>query len=322
MSEFQNRYSNYLLHYGVKGMKWGVWNSETKARYAGKIGSDEPSSTKQREINDKNYTDETAKKNRRYRLKTGIATAALGAAATALGIVGIKSGEVEDGTDFTMAALGTLSFATGAFMIASEIASRKKAKRAIEVSDYVRKESKRDPKTNLLLKNSKEFTDKDVALANPYFEISDARTTNNCVCCTAALEMRHRGYEVRAKRTTTGFYENEVEKIYKGSKMSEPYKADTPWEGLSKTSAKSAVSDTLKDGGRGHLIVSWPGGGAHSVYYVCDNDRLSLYDGQTGKVLARSNEEAAKYLTRTSEVRHLRVDNCKIVMDEMKRMVE
>lgn len=24
MSEFQNRYSNYLLHYGVKGMKWGV----------------------------------------------------------------------------------------------------------------------------------------------------------------------------------------------------------------------------------------------------------------------------------------------------------
>lgn len=27
--------SNYLAHHGVKGMKWGVWNEETKARYAG-----------------------------------------------------------------------------------------------------------------------------------------------------------------------------------------------------------------------------------------------------------------------------------------------
>ena len=24
---------DYLIHYGIKGMKWGVWNSETKARY-------------------------------------------------------------------------------------------------------------------------------------------------------------------------------------------------------------------------------------------------------------------------------------------------
>lgn len=27
--------SGYLLHYGVKGMKWGVWNAETSARYNG-----------------------------------------------------------------------------------------------------------------------------------------------------------------------------------------------------------------------------------------------------------------------------------------------
>lgn len=29
---------DYLLHYGRKGMKWGVWNAETAARYAGGTG--------------------------------------------------------------------------------------------------------------------------------------------------------------------------------------------------------------------------------------------------------------------------------------------
>lgn len=27
-----------LAHHGIKGMKWGVWNAETAARYAGAIG--------------------------------------------------------------------------------------------------------------------------------------------------------------------------------------------------------------------------------------------------------------------------------------------
>ena len=35
---FQERYSNFLMHHGIKGMKWGVWNDETKARYVGGSG--------------------------------------------------------------------------------------------------------------------------------------------------------------------------------------------------------------------------------------------------------------------------------------------
>lgn len=30
--------NRYLAHYGVKGMKWGVWNEETRARRRAKIG--------------------------------------------------------------------------------------------------------------------------------------------------------------------------------------------------------------------------------------------------------------------------------------------
>ena len=31
---FEDGSSGYLAHYGVQGMKWGQWNSETRARYA------------------------------------------------------------------------------------------------------------------------------------------------------------------------------------------------------------------------------------------------------------------------------------------------
>ncbi len=31
-------FDDYLEHYGVKGMKWGVWNEETKAKYNGGLG--------------------------------------------------------------------------------------------------------------------------------------------------------------------------------------------------------------------------------------------------------------------------------------------
>lgn len=29
-------YDDYLVHYGVKGMHWGVWNNETRERYMAK----------------------------------------------------------------------------------------------------------------------------------------------------------------------------------------------------------------------------------------------------------------------------------------------
>ena len=33
---YTNGLSRYLIHSGVKGMKWGVWNAETAAKYSAK----------------------------------------------------------------------------------------------------------------------------------------------------------------------------------------------------------------------------------------------------------------------------------------------
>lgn len=36
MNNYKIKFNDTLAHYGVKGMKWGVWNEETQARYRGK----------------------------------------------------------------------------------------------------------------------------------------------------------------------------------------------------------------------------------------------------------------------------------------------
>ena len=35
---FEDESEWYLEHFGVKGMHWGVWNAETRARYLGLLG--------------------------------------------------------------------------------------------------------------------------------------------------------------------------------------------------------------------------------------------------------------------------------------------
>lgn len=56
--------SEVLMHYGVKGMKWGVWNAETAARHR---GGGRPSKTSKTEVL-------TKQKDQRYQaMKTGYA---------------------------------------------------------------------------------------------------------------------------------------------------------------------------------------------------------------------------------------------------------
>lgn len=52
--------SEALAHYGIKGMKWGVWNEETKARYG-----ESKSVAKSR----KRYEKALAQRNRKYQVR-------------------------------------------------------------------------------------------------------------------------------------------------------------------------------------------------------------------------------------------------------------
>lgn len=70
--EFKVNRNNELYHHGIKGMKWGVWNDETTARYTGGVKrktvknnvakSSQPNEPKEQKKSIKKMTDEELKK--------------------------------------------------------------------------------------------------------------------------------------------------------------------------------------------------------------------------------------------------------------------
>lgn len=70
--EFKVKRNNELYHHGVKGMRWGVWNDETTARYAGGVKrnttknnvakSSQSNEPKEKKKSIKKMTDEELKK--------------------------------------------------------------------------------------------------------------------------------------------------------------------------------------------------------------------------------------------------------------------
>lgn len=154
---------------------------------------------------------------------------------------------------------------------------------------------------------------KDQKAVNPYYYTGEYEYTNNCAYCTAAYDLRQRGYDVEAaaKDESIG---NTLEKIagwYKGAEIVS-YKSlvKTYGDGGPITPEKSAEyleKDLLKhgDGARGHLCVVWNSGGAHDIVWEVENGEVIIRDCQTG----RTTTDLVDYTSRCSDFDYFRSDN-------------
>lgn len=312
---FKEEYEQFLCHYGVKGMRWGVRKEYEPHPRKTKINGTKPSSMKERELSDKNFTDKKIKSKIR---KAALGYGALGIAATAATIALAINYPLAFRLWGTTAAGALSSF----LAMGSTIYSALKANKMIKESDKIREESEIDKRTGLRKKKSEFNAEKDLKLINPWFNTDDASSTHNCVSCTAAIELQKRGYEVRAKKTSVGYYENEVAKLYRGAKVGKWNKTADRFTRFDIKQATTIANSIVKEGGRGHLLVHWVGGGGHSVYYDTSGKELKIYDGQIGQIVAKNTKEAVTYLSNTSATSHVRVDNCKINYSEIKKLVE
>lgn len=138
-----------------------------------------------------------------------------------------------------------------------------------------------DPETGLYKKKKDKGIDDDLKKVNPCYEDGEPFQTN-CTMCTAAMEMRRRGYDVAASALVDsrgGLREKQYSKWFK-----------PPTEHKNYTNVKQGEYTKMKkdvaaqgDGARGEITVKWYMGGGHNMFYQVEKGKMVVYDGQSGK---------------------------------------
>lgn len=239
-----------LMHYGIIGQKWGQrrwqyedgrFNEEGKIRYFGK--------SKRESNNDEQ-----------------IGSPLVAAVGIAAGLVGIE----------TIAAIGL------------DAIHDAKVSRDIKKWEEHRSTEQTDPKTGLKLKSDTDASVEDDMkminreygygeFINAIWDIESKKgegSTENCMLCTTALDLKRRGYDVKAGKVKEGFYAADIKKWYTEDKIKP------------ELGKYSDVIEKLKkepEGSYGNFMVYWASGGGHSMFYHIENGKPVIYDAQSNK---------------------------------------
>ncbi len=178
--------------------------------------------------------------------------------------------------------------------------------------NYVKKDGPIESPSRMRKKEKDLGIRDDMLKVNPRLSgIASAGTVNNCSFCTFAMEMRRRGYDVRARRKGSGISLGDIEHYFKNVTIEHPRAPREPGESLQhqSTRAYNELSRSLErqgPGARGLVLMKWIGSTAgHMVYYDVDKSGLvTYYDGQNKKM----NDFAAFSLADPDEYRYARLD--------------
>lgn len=286
-------YANDVIsHHGVKGQKWGVRNGPPYPL--------KPSS-KGKGSGEKSENNRTSKNRKDGLIVEAVATAAVSAFAIS--------------------------------KIIKSIREKRQLEKALKKSNADNRKEQRenekiDPKTGLYLKNGKSTMEEDMANINPNYDAGGPFQTN-CTFCTAAMELRARGYDVCAgsEKTCTGIERGESGKFFgTGSdKEYELYSFDNTSQKPGEYEKalkeyKNKIVDGIKkqgNGARGEFIASWIGGAGHSMYYTVDNGKVTIWDTQRNTKL--SDSEFQDMLGSTEAVDVKRLDDKPMNLEALKK---
>lgn len=138
--------------------------------------------------------------------------------------------------------------------------------------------------------------DEDQAVINPKYNSNDLGYKTNCGNCSIAYDMRRRGFDVKAKRSTDlrGLRVKDVLSCYTDPKTGKsPTSGVSTWDDMpyrysskQKTEAIDSLVRQLSDSKRtnGIAYFAWAGTlGGHFVNWDITNSKLTIRDAQTNK---------------------------------------
>lgn len=321
---------DYIIHYGVKGMRWGVRRSEEdlkasrnkKAEKYEKRAADvqkEIDKVGARKTTDK--LDAQAKSDELSYLKTVKAQELKNAKDVREGRLTDKQKKVLKGA----AIAGAVAVAVGTYSVIQS----GEANRWMMKGEKFLKGKEIWPEKNSLSKKGMdvdEIFNSVVKPINP--DYGGLGAGMNCRRCTFAYEMRRRGKDVAATKTTNAHGQTLFGLINATDPDAAPMKASGKIAALSKMATNTVrdlvspneksrkvmealgkkglgeelisnpragkdIFDALSkkpDGARGELVVAWKMGGAHSIAWEIVKGTPVIFDTQTGQIYRSSSD--------------------------------
>lgn len=161
--------------------------------------------------------------------------------------------------------------------------------------------------------DKKRSNDEDQEAINPDYDPKNLDYSYNCSFCTAAYDLRKRGYDVEAMPISTleSPVIDDILSWYKGAEAVSEDRVNSKLsqrERYNTGSRAKALNESLAkhgNGARGHLCMYWSMGGGHDIVWSVENDKVVYRDCQTNQILDMS--ETMRFVDNYS---YVRVDNC------------
>lgn len=307
--ESEITYDDYLAHYGVKGMKWGVRKEDSY-------------NTKDSRAANKKTKSAKAETALNFAKATPLAMAVPRTTPETLAIQFAMAKGLTYAQMPGMSAMFSMNPATVAIGAAvTAVDSGLYRIPTVAIKNARKNGFNRDESLSKKDMTINELKTKVAGGVNP--DYPKLGTTNNCMRASYAYEMRRRGFDVKATKTMfatgqTSYYQKGASgfkdsnkkirsELNQQSKLITFFTGDKP----SGSDVHRALSNE-PDRSRGEFQVTWKGGRAgHSMAYEIINNKPVIFDTQTGDTYS-TPKQLDKIMNNVSRANYTRLDNKKL----------